>query len=195
MKTDQTRPIPIPLRERWRDVRLRLLPALVFGGAAVLLWWLWKDYASAPNLIGQAEALQANVSCYKAGMVAQLNVTRFQHVKAGDSVGQVLVTDPKILASSLAVIQAEIEMLRVGMQPIATQQRAAMDYSQLRLDWMRQRTQLAMARINLQLAETDLRRKNELYQDKIVSERTVEQANADRDRLKKQVDELNWLVE
>ena len=60
-------------------------------------------------LVGQAEVVPAKVGCYKPGMLAQLFVNRFQKVKAGDAVGQVLVTDPKILAASLAVIQAEID--------------------------------------------------------------------------------------
>jgi multidrug resistance efflux pump len=178
-----------------REARLRLLPGVVLLAAAGTVVFLWKDYVRAPNLVGQAEAIQANVSSYKAGVVAQLTVSRFQRVKAGDQVGQVLVTDPRILASSLAVIQAEIEILRVSMRPIANQQRAAMDYSQLRLDWMKQRTQLGMARVNLQLAEGDYVRKQELFKDKIVSQRALEESKASEDRLKKEVDELTWLVE
>src|SRR5580658_11058359 len=102
-------PIPIPWSQRWRDVRLHYFPALIFIAILVLLVLLWKNYASAPTLTGQAEVVPANISSYKPGMLAQLNVNRFQKVKAGDTVGQVLVTDPKILASSLAVIQAEIQ--------------------------------------------------------------------------------------
>jgi multidrug resistance efflux pump len=183
------------LSARWRDARLRLLPSVIFLAAGTTLAFLWKDYMRAPNLVGQAESIQANVSSYKAGVVAQLGVSRFQRVKAGDTVGQVLVTDPRILASSLAVIQAEIEMLRVSMEPIANQQRTAMDYSQLRLDWMKQRTQLGMARVNLQLAEADYHRKEELFKDRIVSQRALEESKAGQDRLKKEVDELNWLVD
>jgi multidrug resistance efflux pump len=156
---------------------------------------LWKEYAAAPSLVGQAEVVPANVSCYKAGMLAQLFVNRFQKVKAGDAVGQVLVTDPKILAASLAVIEADIDMLRVTMQPIAAKQRIAMDYSQLRLDWMRQRAQLAMARANLQFAEVDFHRTEELFKDKIVSERAFDQAKTSQGRLQNEVDELARLVE
>ena len=187
--------IPIPWRERWRQVRLRFAPALIFLAIVFALALLWKDYAAAPSLVGQAEVVPANVSCYKAGMLAQLFVNRFQKVKAGDAVGQVLVTDPKILAASLAVIEADIDMLRVTMQPIAAKQRIAMDYSQLRLDWMRQRAQLAMARANLQFAEVDFHRTEELFKDKIVSERAFDQAKTSQGRLQNEVDELARLVE
>lgn len=188
-------PIPIPLRERLRDARIRLLPLLLFVLAVIVLAALWKDYAAAPSMVGQAESIQANVSSYKPGLLAQLTVNRFERVKAGDSVGQVLVTDPKILQASLAVIQADIEMLRATMQPITAQQRTVMDYSQLRLDWMRQRAQLASTKVNLQFAEADFHRTEQLYKDKIVSERFYEQARAAQTRLQNEVDELSRLVD
>jgi multidrug resistance efflux pump len=185
----------VPWRQRWRDARVQMAPALVFIGVVFALSLLWRHYASAPTLIGQAEAIQANVSCYRPGMLAELCVTRFQRVKRGDSLGQVLVTDPKILAASLAVIEADIDMLRVTMQPVAARQKTAMDYGQLRLDWMRQRAQLAMARANLQFAQADFHRTEELYKDKIVSQRVYEQAQATQGKLQNEVDELERLVQ
>jgi membrane fusion protein len=177
-----------------RDARQRFLPAIIFLAALAAVIGLWKDYVTAPTLVGQVESVPANVTCYKPGMLAQLTATRFQEVKAGDILGQVVITDPKILASSLAVIQAEIEVLRVGMMPIAAEQRMAMDYSKLRLDWMRQRAELAMERVKLQLAESDLQRKQELFKDKIISVRAIEEAQATKERLKSQVEELAILV-
>jgi hypothetical protein len=78
-------------------------------------------------------------------MLAQLFVNRFQRVKVGDPIGQVLVTDPKILASSLAVIQAEIEAIRTSQTPVAAEQRLAMEFSEVRLHWMAQRAELGVA--------------------------------------------------
>jgi multidrug resistance efflux pump len=187
-------PIPIPLRQRWHDARLRVIPAVAFCSAIVAIAFLWKSNIAAPTLVGQAEPNESKVSCYRPGMLAQLDVARFQKVRAGDPVGQVLVTDPKILASSLSVIQAEIEALRVSMQPIARQQHTAMEYSSLQLDWMKQRAQLAMARVNLQLAETELQRTEALYKDKIVSQRAYDQAKAAEQRYNTEVNELSHIV-
>jgi multidrug resistance efflux pump len=187
--------IPIPWRQRWRDARLRIFPAIIFIGIVVMLGALWKNFTAFPTVLGQAEAIDANVSCYKPGILAQLDVNRFQSVKAGEVVAQVLPTDPKVLAASLAVSQAEIELLRADMQPVAARQKTAMDYSQLRLDWMRQRAQLAMARVNLQFAEAELRRTEQLFKDKIVAERVYDQAKATQGRLQNEVDELARLVE
>jgi multidrug resistance efflux pump len=188
-------PIPIPWRERWRDARLRYIPALIFIAVVFVLALLWKDYAAAPTLVGQAEVVPANVSCYKAGMLAQLFVNRFQPVRAGDQIGQVLVTDPKILAASLAVSLAEIEALRASLTPVANQQRLAMEYGEMRLHWMSQRAQLGMARADLQAAEADFHRTEQLFKDKIVSERAYDLAKAKEGSLQNQVDELARSVE
>lgn len=188
-------PIPVAHAQRIAWLRLRVLPAFVFGAALITLALLWRGHVAVSNLVGQVEPVQANVSCYKPGTLAQLCVNRFQQVKAGDTLGQVLVTDPKILASSLAVIQADIEALRIGMQPLVSRQRTAMDYGQLRLDWMRQRAQLAMSKVNLQFAEADFHRTEELFKDKIVAQRVYEQAKAAQDRLHNEVEELSKLVE
>lgn len=183
-------PIPIPWRQRWRDVRLRYIPALIFIAIVFVLALLWNDYSSAPLLVGQAEVVPANVSCYRPGMLAQLTVNRFQKVKAGDAIGQVLVTDPKILAASLAVIQAEIASLRANQQPIANEQRLAMEFSEMNLNWMSQRAQLGVAQADLLVAEADFRRTEELFKDKIVAERTYDLAKAKQDSLRNKVDEL-----
>jgi len=194
MSVKSPAPIPIPFRQRWHDIRLRVLPGVVLVVALITLVLLWKDHVAPPTLVGQAEPVLANVSCYKPGVLAELTASRFQKVKAGDPVGLVMVTDPKILASSLAVIQAEIEMLRADMSPVVAQQRNAMDYDQLRLDWMKQRALLATARVNLQLAETEYRRMDQLFKEKIVAQRVFEQAQAARDRLQTEVAELTRLV-
>ena len=187
-------PIPIPPAERWRDLRVRFAPALVLlaaiGGVAVL----WRSQFSSPTLVGQAEPKQANVSCYKAGLLIDLNVTRFQRVKAGDPVARVMVADPAIAATSVAVIQAEIESLRQSMQPVTARQRNAMDYSQLRLNWMRHRAQLASDRVNLELAENEFRRTEDLFKDGIASQRAFDQAKAARERLRGEVEEMSALV-
>src|SRR5437588_9566490 len=118
MSSPSSSPIPMPMRQRWQEVRLRVIPLLVFAGAVGAVAVLWTGHIAGPAIVGQAEPILANVSCYKPGVLAELTVTRFQRVKAGDPVGHVMVTDPKILASSLAVIQSEIEMLRVNLKPI-----------------------------------------------------------------------------
>jgi multidrug resistance efflux pump len=195
MKSDAPGAIPIPLQQRWRDARQRILPAIVFAIGALAIALLWQDHTASRVMVGQAEPVLSNVSCYKPGVLAELSVARFQKVKAGDPLGKIMVADPKILSSSLAVIQAEIESLRANMRPVAVQQHNAMDYDQLRLDWMKERTQLAAARVNLDLAGTEFHRTEELFKDKIIAERVYDQAKAARDRSENEVENLTKLVE
>jgi HlyD family secretion protein len=195
MTTETLVPIPIPTQQRWREVRQRVLPWVVFVCAIAGIALLWKDHTASRVILGQAEPVLSNVSSYKPGVLAELNVSRFQRVKQGDLIGKVMVTEPRILASSLAVIQAEIESLRANMKPVAVQQHNAMDYDQLRLDWMKERTQLASARVNLDLAGTEFHRTEELFKDKIVAERVYDQAKAARDRLRNEVENLTSLVD
>ena len=189
------KPIPIPLRQRWHDIRVHFFPLLIFVGIVFLLVMLWKNYASAQTLVGQAEVVPARKSCYKPGMLAKLTVNRFDKVKAGDEIGEVMLTDPKILASSLAVIQAEIEQIRISQTPIANEQRLAMEYSEVRLHWMAQRAELGAAKADLLVAQADYRRTQDLFKDKIVSERAFDLAKAKADSLQNKVEELATSVE
>src|SRR5579862_1761828 len=112
MSSDSTEPIPMPPQQRWHDLRQRFLPVLVFACAFVGIALLWKDHTASRVMVGQAEPVLSNVSSYKPGVVTELQVNRFQRVKLGDPICRVMVTEPRILTSSLAVIQAEIESLR-----------------------------------------------------------------------------------
>jgi multidrug resistance efflux pump len=70
-----------------------------------------------------------------------------------------------------------------------------MEYSEVRLHWMAQRAELGVARADLAVAEADFHRAEELFKDKIVSERAYDVAKAKRDSLKNKVDELVLSVE
>lgn len=193
MKSDAPRPIPIPLAQRLRHARMSVLPLVVYGAVLVTLAVLWRDHA-APSMVGQVEAVVANVSSHLPGVLAGFNVQRFQSVRAGDSLGHVITADPKLLEASLAVIRSELDVLRANLEPIVAQQRNAVDFAQLRIDWMRQRADLAGARVNLQLAEAEFRRTEELFKSKVASPSEMDIARAMQDALKGQVEELTHLV-
>jgi multidrug resistance efflux pump len=80
------------------------------------------------------------------------------------------------------------------MKPILSQQGAAMNYDHLRLVYMKERATLASYQANLQLAEAEFRRMEELHKDKIVSDRVYEQAKSARDRLQSEIQEEAKLV-
>ncbi len=195
MSSEAPRRIPVPLSERWREARARVMPVLVFGAAVASIALLWRGYVAAPSMVGQAEPVLSNVSSQKPGVLADLCVNRFQRVKENDIIGRVITTDPAVLTSSIAVIQADIKMLGSSMAQVMRNQRNQLSYAGLRLDWMRQRAELAMAKVKLSEAETEARRMGELFNDKIISQRKLEDAVANRDALQGQVVELSRLVE
>jgi multidrug resistance efflux pump len=193
MTTDKP-PIPIPWKSRLRELRLRVLPVVVFGGAVIGILSLWRGSLAAPSLTGQAEAVVANVSSYRDGILAELTASRFQKVKAGEAIAKVIVSDPRIYESTMAKIRSEIDRIRSDLRPALSQQRANVDYNQLRLDWMRRRAELASAKVDLQLAETEFKRMEELVKERLVADRMFDQARANKERAENQVAELTRLV-
>jgi multidrug resistance efflux pump len=194
MKSETLTPIPTPAAQKMRDFRARFLPGIVIALCVITIGVLWRNNIAATSLVGQAEPVLANLSSHLGGTVSGLNVIRFQHVRQGDVLGEVLVADPKLVAASLAVVRAEIEEFRLADSPLIRQQRNAVDYVQVRLDWMRQRAALATAKVNLQLAEIELRRNQDLLKDNLVSQSIFDLALATRDGAKGEVEELTRLV-
>lgn len=191
---DRLPPIPCSPAHLWREFRFRLFPVAVFVAAVAAVVLLWRQDLAAPTLVGEVETIQANIASPKSGTLAQLNVTRFQRVKTGDVIAHVMTTDPQILQSSLAVIEAEIRLLRVNLDPLLGPQRFAISYDRLRLDWMDQRVQLVTAKVRLELAEAELRRSEELFRGRVVSEQVLDTTRAARASLLAEVEERSRLV-
>jgi multidrug resistance efflux pump len=167
---DSLPPIPTPLSQRWREFRIRVLPLLFFGGIAFTGTVLWKQVAVPPMMaVGYAETNVANVAAPLPGFVAQMTVRRFQQVKAGEQICQLVIKDPKILAAELAVVEAQIQLIRIGMAPVLDIAGADLKYYQLRLELMKERAAQAADRVNLHQAQEDFKRAEPLFQDKIIT--------------------------
>ncbi len=189
------KPIPVPVAQRWREFRIRVVPFLVFLATLIAAAEMWRRQVPMSTLTGEVESITSHVSSPKSGVLANLNIGRLQQVKAGDPVAQVITTDPRVLQSSLAVILAEIQLMRVNLEPVLGEQRYALSYDRLRLDWMEQRVELATVRTRLQLAESEFRRVEELYKDKVVSEKIYEEARVTRERLEAEVQERSDFID
>jgi len=197
--------IPTPRARRWKDFRLQGLPMLVFAIVAVTISYLWNRNLGSSAFVGEVEGIQENVASPKPGQLADLNLDKFQSVSAGEIVARVTTTDPKIIEASLAVIRAEVELLKTGMDPVLNQHRDAVNYQQLRLGWLAQRVDLAGARVRLQFAESELQRVARLFEEKIVPQGIPQGPNQngvtgydvalrDRDALSTEVDERAKVV-
>ncbi len=176
-------PIPTPPALRWREFRIKVIPGLVFGSVLLTVLMIWTTSVTPTNWVGQVEGAQANVTSAKAGMLTQLQVDRFVAVRAGDPIAVVVSTDPKVIESSLAVIRAEVELLRLSMSPSLDRERNQLAFERLRMDWLEQRVLLASAQVRSQYADSEFQRVAELYQSSsnIVSKAAYDIALRDRD--------------
>src|SRR4051812_113861 len=163
-------PIPTPASQRFREFRIRVMPIVFFFVVAAAVAMLWKQVAVPPMMgVGFVETNVAAVASPIPGIVAKLSVKRFQQVKAGEQVCQLILQDPKILAAELAVVQAEIQNIRTGMAPILRASQAELDYYRLRLDLMKERGTQATELISLAQAEDDFKRAKQLFEsDKVI---------------------------
>jgi multidrug resistance efflux pump len=119
------------------------------------------------------------------GRLVELTVDVLQPVKAGQSLGRVIVNDPKLLEASLAVIRAEIEVLRTTTD---------MNFERLRLDWMSKRVELVALKSELQQAEATLARITALHRDKLATDEEFDQARFARDGVKARLEAQTELI-
>lgn len=176
-------PIPTPPGARWREFRLRMVPGVVF---LVSLWgafWLWLQQGSQGVFVGSAEARQATVSSPIPGVLRQLAVTPFQMVRQGDLVAVVAPLDAR---QQLSLLQMRLQLAARRNEPTLSQ-RTAVDFERLRADVLNLKVEIARDRVNLNLAETELKRNQELFQQKLLSEDAYDLSLKNRDALRVEV--------
>ncbi len=178
-------PIPTPPAQLWRQLRLQYLPVVVFVAGLAAAAVIWTRWVAPPTLVGEAEAVRTEVRSSQAGLLTGLSIDLLHAVKAGQTIGHVVVNDPKILEASLAVIRAEIEMLRTS---------TGLTIEQLRIDWLNKRVQLAALQGQLQQADATLARTQTLHRSNLVTDQEFEQAKNARDAVVAQLTALNNLI-
>lgn len=175
---------------------MRVLPVVTYAMAALLAASLWVRNVGTPTIVGEVETIAANVASPEAGALTQLKVDLFQPVIAGEPIAIIQSTRPEVLSNSLAVVQAEIALLRQSMDPVVGRFRAGLDFERIRLDGMLQRVELASARAHLTYAENEYTRTELLAKQdaNIVSTNALEIALRDRDMLRAEVEEKTRLI-
>src|SRR5262245_26299131 len=100
--------IAIPATQRWREFRTRGVPTLVFAIVLVTVSYIWRAHSIAPTVIGEVQAIRADVMSMDDGVLTELNVALFQAVAANELVGELATTDPETFKASLTVIEADL---------------------------------------------------------------------------------------
>lgn len=203
-------PIPSPPGTAFREFRINVMPALVFGAVLATTAFIWRGYVGPSTWVGEAESSRAVVSCPQSGRVVQLRVGPLQKVVAGEPIAQILTTDPKILEAQLALSKARIDFVRFSVEPKLRTENNRITFQKLRLDWMRERANLAIGKARLIYTEAEFDRVRRLYEQSTPSPTTpgatdtvvqrpvsaaeYEKALADRNSNQAEVDELTRLV-
>jgi multidrug resistance efflux pump len=193
---DALPPIPTPASQRWREIRIRVLPAFFFLGVLAAVAFLWREVALPHNLaVGFVETNGALVSAPMDGLITDLKVKRFQQVKKNDPLCQYVIKDPKVLKAELDVIQASMEMIRITMTPVVDEERVRLAYYQLRLDVMKERNLHATETIQLRYATEEFRTAQNMLRDNAMATNTFERIRTTMDSLKASVEMRQKLIE
>ncbi|MBC8094707.1 MAG: biotin/lipoyl-binding protein, partial [Akkermansiaceae bacterium] len=185
-------PVPSPPEQYWRQFRVNALPAITCLGVLALTFWLWGKNLANPLVMGQAEALESEVSSPGPGRIARLNVKLYQNVQAGDVIAIVEAAQPQIMSNAVALARAEMEALRINGGLDAGDLVRLADFQ---LSWMVRRAELAMAKSQLIWAQTEFERVSALARDKYLGPFDVDTAKRDRDQLNVEVEQRTLAVE
>ena len=187
--------IPIPLSQRFKEFRIRLLPFFVFLVISLIVFNLWNHRISSANMSGKVIGVQAELRTPQGGYLTQLRTERFQNVRAGEVIAEVVTTDPKILEANLAVVLAEVEMIRLGLGPLDNQQRNMLNMEGMQMDLMKLRIELASSMIYQQRAEREYQRVNELYSGELVPEERYDRVKSERDVINMEIEQKTEMLE
>ena len=182
--------IPVPWSTRWREIRTRVFPALIYLGVAGVAAWLWVSAGHGRSFLGVAEGIRTTVASPQPAALQELLVAPYQLVEAGAPVAVVIPADPR---AKLDLFQTELAMARLGLEP-SLAQRNALDYERLRLEIWRTRSELATARVDLQRAENQVRRQTPLFDEKLISEDVYDLSTKTRDAIEAEIREKSNAV-
>src|SRR6185436_6615897 len=178
--------IPTPLSTRLRELRVRSLPVAVFTVVLIALAFLWHKYGpTGGGMTGVAEGIRSTVTSPQPGRLDQLLVQPYQIVRRGEPIAILQPIDPR---AQLDLLQSHVQLARMRLEPSVAQQNA-MNYERVRIEYLRLKQELAVARINLERAENQLRRDEQLYKEKLLAEDLYDLTLKTRDMYRAEVDE------
>jgi multidrug resistance efflux pump len=184
------KPIPIPLWVRWQEFRIMVLPTMIFLIVAVACVLMWSKAAVNSGASGIAEGVRSTVTTPRPATVQSILVKPYEMVKEGDPVAIVLPVDP---GAELDLLQSELNLARIGLQPSLGDENV-MNFEQIRVDLLRTKSELAIAKVNLERTENQVNRHAPLYLEKLISEDIFDLAVKTRDAFAAEVFEKSNAV-
>lgn len=188
-------PIPIPLKQRLRELRVRVLPVFVFLLSGVIVALLWSDKVSSPGMIGKVIADASTISSPANGTLINFYNNSFDYVEEGQLLGQVHRTDSLLLNARLDELRAEINLITESLNLTAGEQRTRINLEELKIEEINTRISLARAELNQTRAQSNFQRASELYQQDLISDREYERVETDLELLNTEVREYMNLIQ
>lgn len=179
------RPIPIPWSARWREFRVRYVPLIFFALLVGAIGVMLKYYSATGNLHGIGEGVRSLLAAPQPARIEQWLVAPYTIVEQGTAVA---VLSPVDARADFDLLRSLFEMARVRLQPSLAENNA-MNFERIRVELLKTRSELAVARVKLELAERDVLRNTPLYKEKLVAEDIYELSVNARDALKAEVEE------
>jgi multidrug resistance efflux pump len=188
-------PIPIPFKQRLRELRVRVLPILVFLGVGIIVFQLWTDNVSSPGLIGEVVADYSTVASPGDGVLINFYYDRFDRIDQGQLIGQVMQKDSLILNAQLNEVLAEIELIEHSLEPGSGGQRSAINFEELKIEEIQIRIDFARITLQRERTKAEYNRVAELHARELVSDQEYEMIRTELNLLTVQADEKRELIE
>ena len=181
---DSLPPIPTPIRQKWREIRIQVMPVFTFLLAVAGLVLMWHSYVLPASVIGQVEVLQASITAKDDGIVAALTVDRYDTVTSNQVVGVLTLAsgEPEVLQTALDAQEADY-LLKKRQIDVGLTRNVDL-YARNQITLMAQEAQMLEAEADLKFRQADFDRNLSLYRDgsnSIVAQQNLEISKRDRD--------------
>lgn len=185
--------IPSPPGTAFREFRYSVLPYLVFAVMLIATVVMWRQYVGPSAWVGEVQMTRSLVSASQPSRITRVLVGPLEEVRQGQPVVEIMAVDPKFLEAQSGLTRARMEYLRLTVEPKLRKEGNQINYTQLRLDWLRQRVELAGMRAQQAFFEAESDRMIRLSQltngVAFVTVKEVQAAEMDLAELKSRIHE------
>ncbi len=172
-----------PPAQKWREFRIRYLPVVVFFVFFIWAGTLWKNNIASPTTTGQTESIIANVITPESGFLTNLFVARYQSVKMGEPIAEIIVTDFRAIDLKMTQLRTKITLAQAELGTILDQDRLAFDFESLRLDLNRELVNIEATRAELTIMDKSVKALEKGVKDLVVPQLMLENSLRSRDGL------------
>lgn len=159
-------PIPIPLKQRWQDFKTLYLPVITFVLICGVVFLMWGRFITPSAVVAEVEPIHANIISTVPGTIVALNVTRLQHVTNNQCIAVLNMVDSVTASNELAMIEADLKVMRSRIK--VSDSGNVDNLAEMRRQLLVQRLDLNLAKVNLQQAESELNRAQQLFNEKLI---------------------------